>query len=363
MKKHLVLIMNIVLVAAVIGAIVFTLIRVLSPKPTAVEPAETVAATQSVTEAATLAPGERYKVSIIQHGPSDDGDACYAGFISQLKKRGLLDSLDIVYIVEADDEKCTSEIKRVVEEGCDLIYTIGPFASKTASDITKDIPIVFAGVKDPEETGLVESNEAPGGNVTGVSSYTPCFEQIDLIPVLLPQTKTVASLYSATNEASVRQAIIASKEAEDFRYTAERYPVKDAKELQKALSDIKDKGIDVIYLPIDKMIYRNMDAICEFSYANKVPIITGNEIMMKAGGLATCEINYNSIGKRSADLSYDVLFGKKDPASLPVIYKYDCHNLVNKEVLEKLGIKLSDVAKANVTIMDYNAEPSEGEAE
>ena len=43
----------------------------------------------------------------------------------------------------------------------------------------------------------------------------------------------------------------------------------------------------------------------------------------------------------------------KDPAALPVIYKYDCYNLVNKEVMEKLNIKLSSVAKANVEIVDY----------
>ena len=353
MKKHIVLIMNIVLVAAVIGAIIFTVIRALGTKPEPAVPDETVSETQPVTEASSLPPGERYKVAIIQHGPSTNGDSCYAGFISQIKKRGLLENLDIVYIVEADDEKCASEIQRVVDDGCDLIYTIGPFASRTAASITSDIPIVFAGVRDPEEADLVESNEAPGGNITGVSSYTPCFEQIDLIPVLLPKTETVASIYSSTDEAAVRQAIIASKEAEEFGYEFSRYPVKDAKELKKAVADIKDKGIDVVYLPVDKFILKNIAALTDFSYENGIPLISGNETMMMKGCLATCEINYTSIGKRSADLSYDILFGKKDPAALPVIYKYDCYNLVNKEVMDKLGVKLSDVAMANVQIMDY----------
>ena len=354
MKKHIVLIMNIVLVAAIIGAIVFTVIRAVSPKPADTSPTEAAAASETPTVSSTIPDGERYKIGIIQHGTGENSSNCYAGYISQLNDRGLLSNIDVVYIVENDDEKCISEIQRLVDEGCDLLYTIGPFASKRAAKITSDIPIVFAAVDDPEEAGLVESNESPGKNITGVSSYTPCFEQIDLIPVLLPKAKSVAAVYSSTDEAAVRQAIIACWEAEDFEYTAERYPINNKSGLKKALEDIKEKDTDVIYLPIDKFISKNIATILDFSNSNGIPVICGNEKMMKQGCLATCEINYTSIGRKSADLSYDILFGKKDPATLPVIYKYDCYNLVNKDALDKLGVKLSDIAEQNVEIVDYS---------
>lgn len=354
MKKHIVLIMNIVLILLVIGGIAFTVVRLAADKN--VDPAPTAAPTEWMTAfpaTSDEAPNEHFKVGVIQHGLDKSSDSCYVGFINQLKKRNLLDCFEIIYVVENDDEKCISEIWRLIEEGCDMLYTIGPFASKYAANATLEIPIVFAAVTDPEEMGLVVSNEAPGGNVTGVSSYTPCFEQIDLIPVLLPEADSVAAIYSSTDESAVRQAIIACKEAEEFRYTADRYPVSDREALRNALSAIQKKGTDVIYLPIDQKITQFIDDIVTFSERNNIPIICGNRKMLEAGCLATCEINYTSIGRRCADLSYDVLFAKKEPATLPVIYKYDCYNFVNLQTLEKLDITLSDVAKKNVEIVDY----------
>ena len=359
MKKHIVLMMNIVLALVIIGAIVFTVMRALSTEPHSV-PAETTAVESAPTEEYPTAPaGERYKVGIVQHANNEQSDSCYAGFISQLKDRGLLDHVEVMYVVEENNDKCTAEIQRLVDEGCDLIYTIGPFASTAAAAITTQIPIIFAGVSDPEEAGLVNSNEAPGGNVTGVSSYTPCFEQIDLIPVLLPQAKSMAAIYTATDENSVVQAIIAERESEEFQYEVDRYPVSKAADIAEALADIKEKGTDVIYLPIDILVYRNIDTIVAFSEENKIPVICGNEKMMQSGCLATCEINFTSIGRKSADLTYDILYGKKDPASLPVIYKYDCYILVNQEALEKQGITLSKVALENVELVDYRVQNTE----
>ena len=294
----------------------------------------------------------KVRIGVVQHGLGKDSESCYDGFIEQLGKRKMLDSAEITYIIENSDEKCIEEIRRLVDEKVDLLYTIGPFASKYAAEATDEIPIVFAAVTDPEEMGLVQSNEAPGRNVTGVSSYTPCFEQIDLIPILLPKSDSVAAIYNSTDVNAVRQAIIACREAEDFEYTADRYPISDSKGIFDALEDIYDKGTDVIYLPIDRLIRDNLEIIVEFSHEHNVPIICGNRAMMVQGCLATCEINYTSIGRRCADLCYDILVAQKDPAALSVIYKYDCNNIVNRQVMELLGIELSDVAKANVTVVD-----------
>ena len=168
MKKHIVLIMNAVLVTVILGAIIFTVLRLISSQPVATEPTQPAAAQQTQTagsEPVTVPAGERYKVGIVQHAANPDSDNCYAGFISQLNDRGLLSNVEIVYIVEEDNDRCKAEIQRLVDEGCDLLYTIGPFASKAAAAVTDQIPVVFASVSDPEEAGLVNSNEEPGGTL------------------------------------------------------------------------------------------------------------------------------------------------------------------------------------------------------
>lgn len=355
MKKHIVLIMNIVLIALVVGAIVFTVFRALNGSVQVAEPtvaAVETASAQTGTEV-PVSPGERYRIGIVQNGAGVTSDNCYAGFISELNERGLLEQADVTYVLEDDKKLCKEKIQRLVDGGCDLLYTIGAFASKAAADITTEVPIVFGAVTDPGELGLVKSNEFPGGNITGVSSYTPCFEQIDLIPLLLPQAKSVGALYYHTDEDAMIQAIIASKEAENIHLTCNRIPVSDEASLRNALDTIKTNGDDVIYVPSDQFIEKNIGIVTAFSAENGIPIICGDEATLEQGAFATSGINYTSIGRKAAGIAYDILYQGMDPSSLPVIYKYDCYHKVNDDVRVKLGILIPDAALEQVELISY----------
>ena len=358
MKKHIVLIMNIVLVVALIGAIGWTVYNILNRPPSTDDNQDAGGKSAQVsaddkTERPPVDPSERYTIGIIQHANNDDSNDCYAGFMSELKERGLINNIDIKYIIEENDERCNTEIQRLINEGCDLLCTIGPYTSTVAASLTTDIPIVFAGVADPEKAGLVESNETPGGNITGVSSYTPTFEQVDLIRLLLPQAKKVAAIYSSTDVNATTQTVVGVGEAESLGMTMEKYPIAREGELEAALEDIKDAKMQAIYLPVDQYIYDNMDGIVAFANKNKIPVFVGNEKMLKKGALATCTVNYTSVGRIAAELSDDILFGKQDPASLRIIYKHDCYNIVNQASVDALGIRMNDTMRDQVQIKDY----------
>ena len=363
MKKHIVPIMNTILILLLVAGVLFLMYRVANRPETPVEATEATvsAATASDATVSTL-PDVTYKVGIIQKANRPTAQKCYEGFISQLNTLGLLQNVEVIYVLEEDADECRGEIQRLIDEKCDLLYAIGTFAAKTAAELTSDIPIVFAGVSDPEEEGLVDSNTAPGGNVTGVSSFTPCFEQIDLIKILLPKAKTVGAIYCQTDTDAVMQAFIAESEAksDDVKLKYEKYPVLSAKEIAGKLDDMKQDGVDVIYVPIDELVYDNFEVVAKFSRQNKIPIICGDEQALSEGGFATCLINHTSMGRKAGDLSYSILFEKKNPAELPVIYKYECFNYVNEEVMEKLGITLSDDALMMVEMQNYSA-PDETE--
>ncbi len=360
MKKHFVLIMNIVLAIVIIGALAFTAYRIFfagdtdgaasNGKNNAVSAPDDDEATQQ----GTVDPSERYKIGIVQHYNNADSNDCYSGFITEMNERGLIGNIDIVYVIEEDKDRCRAEIQRLIDEKCDLLCTIGPYASKLAASLTKDIPIVFAGIADPEKEGLVASNEKPGGNVTGVSSYTPTFEQIDLITTLLPQAKKMATIYSSTDVNATTQAILAVNKAEELGLTAEKYPVTKADELKSTLADIKKAGTQAVFLPADEFILKNIATILKYTDANKIPVFVGNETMLKKGAFATCTVNYVSVGRVAAGLCNDILFSKKDPATLSVVYKHDTYNLVNQASIDTLGIQLNQTMLDQVQVKDYS---------
>lgn len=351
-KRYIAIIAIVILILAVIGGIVCLIMfggdKHEDGKPTPTEHETFVISTELPSE--TLNIEKKYKIGIVQHSLGKASKDCYEGFITELNDRGLLNYTEIVYIVDDNDEKCREKLKNLVDGGCDLLYTIGRFTSEAAAEFTSEIPIVFGGVNSPAEIGLVKSNEEPGGNVTGVSSFTPCFDQIDLIPVLLPKVKTVASIYSSTDENTASQGIVASKEAENIGLTCTQYPVDSEDALKDALSKIKEAKTEVIYIPSDKFLRSNVDIINKFSYENKIPVICGDQATLELGAFATSEVNYNSIGHRAAELAYAILFERESPAKISVVYKHDCNNIVNKEVMEKLGVKLSADALSKVQL-------------
>ena len=190
--------------------------------------------------------------------------------------------------------------------------------------------------------------------MTGVSSYTPTFEQAELINILLPQAKKVAAIYSSTDVNATTQAILAVNKAEELGMTAQKYPVAKKEDLAETLAAVKKAGTQAVYLPEDKFILENITAILAFTDKNKIPVFVGNEEMMKKGAFATCTVNYISVGRIAAGLSYDILFGKQDPASLRVVYKHDSYNLVNQASLDKLGIRLNATMTDQVQVKDYS---------
>ncbi len=345
MKKHLVLIVNIVLIFAILSGVFFVVYRASKMKTETPQPISTVDQVATADEEPTQ-PEEIYTIGIIQHSNVDNANNVYQGFIAELAANGYINNNNIIldYYLEEDNNKCKEVIKNFIDEDYDLIFTIGPFATKLAASMTTEIPIVFGAVQEPELESYVDSNEAPGGNVTGVSDYTPCFEQIDSIKLMLPDTKKIGAIYLATDENSVTQALIGEKEAQteqvDIEYV--KYPVKNVDEIETALVSMKEDGVEVIYAPVDAFINKNIKSIVNFSYDNKVPIVCGNLTMLEKGCFSTGVINYPSIGGAAGKIALDILKGEALPATTPIAYIYDCYLHINEKAMKKLGITLRD---------------------
>ena len=358
MKKRFPIVILSILLAVVIAGVAFLAVR--SAVKSKNEKDSSDATNDSVVSGAQVAEtiySEHYKVGIVQTGLGSASKDCYSGFMLELDERNLLGNIEVTYVVEDNEELCRTKIKELLDGGCDLLYTIGRFASETAAELTKDKPVVFAAVNSPDEIGLVESNEVPGGNVTGISSYNPCFEQVDLIKTLLPNTKTVASLYSGTDPEAVEQGIVAAREAQNIGMTCTQYPIDDKASLDSALEKIKDEKIETLYIPVDKFLYANISTIIDFSNENKIPVFCGDETILAQGALATSVINYESIGRKAAGMVQNILFEHVKVSTLSVVYKHDCTNMLNSEVRDKLGLEIPATALGEVEMWTKPTEP------
>lgn len=345
MKKHLVLIINIILVLVIVAGVGLVVYNAMNssdaPDNTQQTPTfETISKTDS-TQAPTQAV-ETFNIGILQHSDIDNCNSVYDGICKELGNYFQDACFMIDYVLEVDNDKCKEEIQRFIDSDIDLIVAIGPFAANLASSMTTEIPIVFAAVQEPEEEGLVETNEVPGGNVTGVSDYTPCFEQIYSVKEMFPDCKKIGAIYNATNKSAVEQALMGKKEAEreEVSIPYEEYKVGNEKDITEALDSMIDDGVEVIYVPVDKYLAGKINLIVDFSLEHKIPVVCGNKTMLDKGCFSTCVTNYEAIGRKAAEIIVNILVNEADVSTLPVSYTNECYLHINADVMDKLGVQI-----------------------
>lgn len=271
-------------------------------------------------------------------------DASYQGFVDGLKEAGYEEGKNLVIdFNNASNEQanCQTIASKLVNKDVDLILAIATHAGQACANATKDIPVFITAVTDPAESGIVATNAAPGGNVTGTSDMTPVKKQMELLVRLCPDVKKVAVLYCSNEENSQIQGDLAVKEAEALGLETQVATVSQTNEIQSVVEALVGK-VDAIYIPTDNMLASNMETVSMIATQNKLPIICGEEGMVASGGLATYGLNYYNLGKQTAAMAVRVLKGEAEPESMPIEYLENAEFSYNADIAAQLGITIPD---------------------
>ena len=298
-------------------------------------------ATEAVAEETVTDGDKTYKIGVIQLVEHAALDASNQGFEAALKESGLKYELD-QQNAQGDQSACATIASKLVNDGDDLILAIATPAAQAVAAETTEIPIVVTAVTDPADSGLVESNEAPGGNVTGSSDLTPVKEQIDLLKKLLPEAKKVGILYCTAESNSEIQATMAKDAITAAGMEYEEYTVSSSNELQQVVESAVGK-VDALYAPTDNTIAAGMATVAMVANESKLPVICGEEGMVDAGGLATYGIDYYQLGYKAGQMAVKILKGEAKPADMPIEYleAAQCALKTNQETADALSIDLS----------------------
>lgn len=287
------------------------------------------------------ASGTVYKIGVLQLVQHDALDLANKGFFEAL------DDLGIQYEEEqqnasGEQSNCQTIASGFVNDGVDMIFAIGTQAAQSSAAATEDIPIVLTAVTDPASSGLVESNEAPGKNVTGTSDMNPVTDQIALVKQLVPEAKTVGIIYNSAESNSEIQADMAEAACEAEGLAVERLTISSTNEIQTVVTSAVGK-VDVIYAPTDNMVASAMATVAMVANENGLPTIVGEPGMVKNGGLATYGIDYEQLGYQAGEMAAKILTGEAEPADMAIEYQdaSKCVFQVNVDTAEALGIDIS----------------------
>lgn len=294
------------------------------------------------------------KIGVIQYMQHDALDASYEGFVDTVVAAGISEDNIDYQVAGGDQSNCTTISDKLVNDGNDLIYAIATPAAQAAATATSDITIVGSAITDYESVGLVESNDAPGGNVTGASDLTPVAVQFDLMMELLPDTQSVAILYCGSEENSIIQGDLAVATAEELGLDYKIYTVSDTNDIDAVVNQIASDGQDVVYIPTDNLLATYMSSVEAITSQYQIPCIVGEEGMVNNGGLATYGINYYSLGVIAGEQALAILNGETTAAETPIEYlaAEDCAMTINLTIAEKCGITINQEDYPDATFVE-----------
>jgi len=122
-----------------------------------------------------------YKVCISSFAMNPFTEKTVEEFISCLKQSKKAYYEIKKYNAFLDRNAARSQIESILLSQPDLIFTTGATCSQLAKELSKKrgclIPIVFGGVNNPLEIGLIDSEKMPGHNLTGVTAVAIDWEE------------------------------------------------------------------------------------------------------------------------------------------------------------------------------------------
>lgn len=284
-------------------------------------------------------------VQLVEHAALD---AANKGFVDGMKAKGYEEGKNVTYDrqnAQADQSNLQNISQRFVNNKVNLIYAIATPAAQTVANATSEIPIVGSAITDYKTAKLVKDNAKPGTNVTGTTDMNPVAAQLDLLLKIVPNAKTVGTIYTSSEVNSQLQIDILKEAAKKKNIVIKEATVSNVNDIQQAARSLIGK-VDALYVPTDNIVASAMPTLTIVTEEAKLPIMCGEENMAKAGGLATLGVDYYKLGIVSGEMAADILQGKSKPQDMAIRGQKDFKALINMKVANKIGIKIpEDVLK------------------
>lgn len=283
-------------------------------------------------------------IGILQFVQHPALDAAREGFLAGLEKEGFIDGQNMTIDYQngqAAQDICASIADKFISDGVDLVLGIATPAVQAVAGKTDSIPILGTAVTDYVAAKLVNSNEAPGFNVSGTTDMNPVAQQIAMIKKMVPDAQTLGLLFTGSEVNSRVQAEIAKVEAEKLGMKVVEVTVNNSNDVQQAAVSILEQ-CDVLYVPTDNIIASSIALVAEEALARKIPIACGEEGIVRGGGTFTLGISYFNLGEQTGRMAAALLRGEAVVSEMPIQSQTDFQFLINKTFCDEIGLAIPE---------------------
>jgi putative ABC transport system substrate-binding protein len=303
-------------------------------------PSSLIALSACAADAEEPRAGRVYRIGFLRAGPPPN--AFVEAFQQGLRERGYNDGQN-VFVEFRFTDGSVDQLPRLAEEllhsKVDVIVASAAAPALAAKKVTTSVPIVFVGVYDPIELGLIPSLARPGGNITGLAISFPelAGKRLELLKDLVPKLRRVAVLWDGANPTNPMQLKGTEIAASALRIELQPVVVRTQNDFDSAFKAMSSTdGLLVLESPF---FTTHRTRLVGLAATSRVPAIYGYKEMVDAGGLMSYGAHYQDIYQRAA-IYVDKILKGSNPADLPVEQPTKFELVINLKVAKAHGLSV-----------------------
>jgi putative ABC transport system substrate-binding protein len=280
---------------------------------------------------------------LVPGSPSSYSDRVEA-FRQGLRELGHIQGQNIIIeyrYSEGKSDRLSVLASELVQLKIDVIVTGTTPAIQAVKNTTSTIPIVMAEVADPVAVGLVASLARPGGNITGLTTFSPDLDgkRLELVNEILPKVTRVAYIWDPANSGGRIRFKGVQGAAQALAITLQSVEARNPKELESAFEAAIRERPGALMVPNPTVLAYGRQ-VADFAAQIRLPVIYDTrEHAEKDGGLLSYGPNYAELLRRAATYVHKILKGAK-PAELPVEQPTKFELVINLRAAKQIGLTI-----------------------
>jgi putative ABC transport system substrate-binding protein len=293
--------------------------------------------------------GKVPRIGFLTNGSVSDPAAAlrFDAFRQGLSALGYVEGKTIIIeyrYAEGRPEQLPELAEDLVRLKVELFVVPNDLTARAAKKATATIPIVMWSSGNPIGTGVIASLARPGGNVTGLTSYTAELlgKRLGLLKEVLPKVSRFAFLNDASSEASASRA--AFEEAQgpakvlgvQLLSVAVKAPNPD---FEGAFRVMAKERLGALITSPSPLIGLHRKRILQLVEQNRIPAMHPAQDWTAAGGLMSYGANTVDLSRRAAVYVDKILKGTK-PADLPVEQPTKFEFVINLKPAKALNLTI-----------------------
>jgi len=283
-------------------------------------------------------------IGYLEGGPLSAHTARMEAFRQGLRKLGYEEGTSIVIewrFADGKPDRLPGIAAELLRLNVAVIVTGGGTPTRAAKEATATVPIVMAQHNDPVASGIVASLSHPGGNITGLSTFTPELsgKRLEILREVVPKLSRVAvfgNFKTSTNQAVMREMDTA---AHTFGMKLQLIDVQDDKDVGTGFRAATKASAQALLTVPSVVLVAARAQVVALAAKNRLPGSYYNSQFADVGGLMFYGVNVLDLDRRAATYVDKILKGTK-PADLPVEQPMKFDFVVNLKAAKQIGLTI-----------------------